>query len=282
LAYGVTGRTLYAVVRNNGGEVWNGSAFETYAGGNWTTYDVALTEQGSSGYYVGTFPALIVAAGSYQVESRDQSGGSPATTHTIVGNGELEWTGSAVASEGSIQTYVDTEVAAIKAKTDQLTFTVALKVDATATVDVDEEAIADAIIAEIDIPTVEEIAEGLTGSDITVVSALTGNTLSIYRGTEYSAANGTSVAFNYTALPDLTAGAAKVRIHIPGQDALIDKALTITNAGTATQTITLVLTGAETSTLVPRAGYVYAIEYKTASATSYSVATEGALIARSQ
>jgi hypothetical protein len=126
------------------------------------------------------------------------------------------------------------------------------------------------------------VADALAEQDITVVYALSGSTLSIYKGTEYSATNGNTVAFNYTTLPDLTSGVAKVRIHVPGQDAVIDKALTITNAGTATQTITLTLTGAETSLLIPRAQYVYAIQYKASGATSYSVATEGALIARSQ
>ena len=98
LAYGTTGSTLYAVVRNATGSVWNtaGAAFEAYSGANWTDYDVALTEQGSSGYYAGTFPAGITSAGVYPVEVRLRAGGSPAVTDTVVGTGVVEWDGSAV------------------------------------------------------------------------------------------------------------------------------------------------------------------------------------------
>ena len=102
LAHGVTGRTLYAVVRDTVGQVWNGSAFETYAGGNWTTYAVTMAEEttgGSSGYYRGTFPT--VAAGVYSVEVRWRAGGSPALTDSVVGTGRLEWDGSAVAAVSS-------------------------------------------------------------------------------------------------------------------------------------------------------------------------------------
>ena len=97
LAHGVTGRTLYAVVRDTVGQVWNGSAFETYAGGNWTTYAVTMAEEttgGSSGYYRGDFPT--VAAGVYSVEVRWRAGGSPALTDSVVGTGVVEWDGSAV------------------------------------------------------------------------------------------------------------------------------------------------------------------------------------------
>lgn len=94
LAYGVTGRTLYAVVRSATAAVWNGAAFETYSGANWATYAVAMAEQGTSGYYAGNFPA--VAAGVYPIEVRDRSGGAPATTDPLAGSGGVEWGGSAV------------------------------------------------------------------------------------------------------------------------------------------------------------------------------------------
>lgn len=118
LAYGTAGRTLYAVVRNATGSVWNGAAFVAYNGANWTAYDVALAEQGSSGYYVGDFP--VVAAGVYQVEVRDQAGGSPATTDTLAGAGSVEWDGTAVlplsgldAKLNTIDTVVDSILALV-------------------------------------------------------------------------------------------------------------------------------------------------------------------------
>lgn len=58
--------------------------------------------------------------------------------------------------------YVDTEIAAIKAKTDQLTFTTPNKVDATASVDT--AAIASAVAAAVDVPTVAEIDTQLSGT----------------------------------------------------------------------------------------------------------------------
>tara|TARA_R100000808_G_scaffold7070_1_gene20777 strand:- start:2596 stop:3258 length:663 start_codon:yes stop_codon:yes gene_type:complete len=92
---GVTGQTLYGVVRSFANTVWNGSSFESYASGNWGNYDIALTEQGSSSVYVGTFPGSI-SAGSYHVTVYRQAGGSVAETDPVIGSGGLEWTGSAV------------------------------------------------------------------------------------------------------------------------------------------------------------------------------------------
>lgn len=96
IAYGTSGSTLYAVVRSATGTVWNtaGSALEAYNGANWTDYDIALTEQGTSGYYAGDFPAA--AAGFYNVEVRVRAGGGPATTDAVAGAGDVEWSGSAV------------------------------------------------------------------------------------------------------------------------------------------------------------------------------------------
>jgi hypothetical protein len=181
----------------------------------------------------------------------------------------------------AIDDFVDTEVAAIKAKTDQLTFTVANKVDATATVDVDEEAIADEIAEALDIPTVAEIAEGLAGSPLTVVSARRGRNMEVFAGVEYSTANGSDEDFDFTDLPDLTgaSAAARMRVHLPGQTAVPLGTLTIVDAGETTQTLRWTATEAETATLVPPKQYVYTLEYKTHTATGYSVAMTGALIA---
>ncbi len=119
LAYGTTGRTLYAVVRSTTGTVWNtaGSAFEAFNAANWADYDVALAEQGASGYYVGDFPAGIVTAGVYNVEARDRAGGSPAVTDPPAGAGSLEWTGSAVASLGGGVNVVQVDGAALNPHT---------------------------------------------------------------------------------------------------------------------------------------------------------------------
>jgi hypothetical protein len=98
-----TGWAAYAVVRSATGTVWNGTAFEAFNAANWATYDIALTEQGSTGYYVGTFPT--VAAGVYAVEVRRQTGGSPAAavaTDPYLGGGDAEWDGTVLRGAGNV------------------------------------------------------------------------------------------------------------------------------------------------------------------------------------
>ena len=73
------GATLYAVIHHTDGTVWNDSleVFEAYDDAKWAQYAIPLTEQGSSGYYRGTFPAgakgdFLTTEVVYQ-----QAGGSP-------------------------------------------------------------------------------------------------------------------------------------------------------------------------------------------------------------
>lgn len=100
LAYGVSGRTLYALVRNSVGEVWQTTTntFVAYATADLANYDIPLAEQGAaSGYYAGDFPAAI-AAGVYAVAVMDRAGVTPAETDEVVGSGSLDWTGAVVSS----------------------------------------------------------------------------------------------------------------------------------------------------------------------------------------
>lgn len=100
LAYGVTGRTLYAVVYDTTGRVWNGAAFVAFNAPDWGTYAVTVTEQGASGYYTGDFP--VVTGGAYNVAVRDRSGGSPAVGDPVAGSGQVYWTGTAVQSLAAV------------------------------------------------------------------------------------------------------------------------------------------------------------------------------------
>lgn len=94
-AYGTTGETVYAVVRDSAGQVWNTAAseFEVFNAGNWDDYDIPVLEQGDTGYYVGDFPSA--EEGLYLLEVRKRAGVSPATSDNIVGAGSLSWDGSA-------------------------------------------------------------------------------------------------------------------------------------------------------------------------------------------
>ena len=87
--------TLYAVVRNSAGEVWNVAeqAFESWgAGGHaMNDYDISLTDKDGS-RYVGNFDANI-PAGRYSVQVFLQAGANPADSDSLVGGSKIVWSG---------------------------------------------------------------------------------------------------------------------------------------------------------------------------------------------
>jgi len=88
------GFTLYARVFDSTGQVWNTSgtpAFEAWADGNVTDYDIALTDK-TSGQYIGDYPTT--AAGRYKVNVYLQAGGTPAIIDAPLGTGEILWDGT--------------------------------------------------------------------------------------------------------------------------------------------------------------------------------------------
>lgn len=101
---GTSGGTQYARILSPAGLWWNGTTFEAYSAGNYATYDVALTEQGSSGLFVGDFPAGITTSGTYEYYVYTQAGGAPAEGDAIAGTGSVDWSGTAsvAASTGSM------------------------------------------------------------------------------------------------------------------------------------------------------------------------------------
>lgn len=117
--------TLYAVLTNGIGQFWNTSAvaFQAYNGASWTDYDIALTEQSTSGIYLGDFP--VVAAGSYGITIFKRAGGAPALTDAPgIGGGNIEWDGTSVT--------VTPTVAMIQAGTSLLDLAVMIQGDGTA------------------------------------------------------------------------------------------------------------------------------------------------------
>lgn len=128
LAHNATGKTLYALVRNATGSVWNASAsaFQAYATANLSAYALTLAEQGTaSRYYVGPFPTAI-AAGTYAVAAYERAGAGPAEGDTLAAAGNVEWDGAAlVALSSRLPTSAYTApdnatIAAIQADTDDL------------------------------------------------------------------------------------------------------------------------------------------------------------------
>lgn len=89
-----SGNTVYARIINPAGLWWNGSTFEAFSAANWATYAVTLTEQGSSGVYVGDFPSGITGGGTYEYFVYVQAGASPAQGDTISNTGRIDWSGT--------------------------------------------------------------------------------------------------------------------------------------------------------------------------------------------
>ncbi len=90
------GRTLYAIVWNSVGLVWNTStlAFESFAGGSYANYTIQMVAQGTTlGFYTGTFPPQIIP-GVYSIVVYNQLGGSPAEGDPPVAEGNEEWSGT--------------------------------------------------------------------------------------------------------------------------------------------------------------------------------------------
>lgn len=93
-----SGSTVVAVIRKDADEtVWNGSAFVTWSDVTLAagTYDIALTEQGTSGYFVGNFPATITDNGNYNVTyyTRTLVTTTPTYSHSYETTVTITWVG---------------------------------------------------------------------------------------------------------------------------------------------------------------------------------------------
>lgn len=57
-----SGRTIYMVLHNPDGKVWNkdSAAWEAYVDADWVHYAVPMTEQGASGYYRAAVPMSVL------------------------------------------------------------------------------------------------------------------------------------------------------------------------------------------------------------------------------
>lgn len=80
--YVTSGLNVYAILRRvSDGQYWTGSGYEVFNASNWTTYAQALTEQGSTGVYAGTFSP---DDGNYSFDARKRVGASAATTDALI------------------------------------------------------------------------------------------------------------------------------------------------------------------------------------------------------
>lgn len=102
-AQAVSGLDYIALVRNAAAQPRNvvSAAFEAWDDDNIPSYAVPLTEQGTSGYFVGDFPAGI-AAGRYFVEVREQVGLYPSLDDVWEGGSPFDWDGTAEVTLASL------------------------------------------------------------------------------------------------------------------------------------------------------------------------------------
>jgi hypothetical protein len=177
------GQTLHFISGSLAGQ---SQVIRDYSGTTKTiTLDSALTSAPSNAdeFIVLSTHVHTIAEIADGVWDESQSG------HTTVGTFGyyLDSQVSALATQSSVNT-IDSNVDAIKVKTDQLTFTNPNSVDATATADVDEAAIADAVIA------------GIGGTDVTISSVIAedGTTITIVRGDDYSASDSRAITWTGT------------------------------------------------------------------------------------
>jgi len=95
---GQTSYSLKAIIRNAAGSFWNTSgtpAFETYNSANWPSYQIAMTETGVSGDYVGSMPTGISTAGIYRFLIVDVTSGTSTVLTNTVAVGVIDWSGTA-------------------------------------------------------------------------------------------------------------------------------------------------------------------------------------------
>lgn len=109
--FGESGVTAYAQIRRTtDGYIWNGTTFVAYNVADWANYDVAMTEQTSSGFYVGTFPAGITDDDFYHIASFYQAGGSPAAGDTGFGQDSYKFDGTNLYNGVSLTAQMKTDV----------------------------------------------------------------------------------------------------------------------------------------------------------------------------
>ena len=92
------GETVYMLIHNQSVQVWNGSAFVTYADVDRATYAIAMTPGAAeTSLFTATIPAALTGS-VYFPTAFIQGGASPALGDETAEKGDLNWSGTAVIS----------------------------------------------------------------------------------------------------------------------------------------------------------------------------------------
>ena len=168
---GLTGSTLYAVIRRaSDGQVRDvvAGAWEAWDDASIGDYDVAMVEQGASGRWLGTLPAGVSGT-PYTYEVCKRAGGSPAVTDPVVGQG----------SDGNVAGDVHGKV--LGGGSGTITGIGAWAAGASGAALALASAVA-AVAADV----WTYVTRTLTQGAASVVTAVTGTTVTVYKGAQWS------------------------------------------------------------------------------------------------
>jgi hypothetical protein len=113
--------TPYALIRQTGGDVWNGSAFVTFIDADIATYDVPLASQGGD-LYATDFPEDITQ-GTYLVQYYEANG-VPTISDLLLDSEPVYWSGTEIVTPPASYAGRYTTLAEIETWLDSLNFIV--------------------------------------------------------------------------------------------------------------------------------------------------------------
>lgn len=227
---------LYAIITQSGQCVLTANgALAAINATNWPNAAIALADSANSAYYFGNWPSGV-AAGVYSVQIRQKAGGSAALSDTVLAsiNGVV-WTGTGVGPKINASGYA-------QVSTNQIN----------------------------DAGPVNQVGS-LNGVNITAVSFVYANSVTIYEKDAYLTADGRQIPFNKPTgaswPPNLTGWAITFTATKTAQNTSTGTT-TLTTSGTVTiatgdaQQVTVDLTSTQTTGLAPgmgNKGYVFDI-----------------------
>jgi len=176
-----TGSTLYALLFNGTGQIYNGATFGAPDSASWTDYDIAMTEATTAtGIYRADMPA--VAAGVYGWVVRKQAGANPAVSDITVGAGSIRWTGTAEETVPAAVNVTYSAGVALAGRLAEYADVSPLALEATAQAILEDTGTAGALLSGIDSNVDMLLAADTSSSDATTAGAISrrrGNSWSI-------------------------------------------------------------------------------------------------------
>lgn len=99
ISYYSAGYTLYAMVLDQSGRVWDGNSFTSIDEADRSDSIVPMEEQSFAGIYFGSFPPSITVPGKYHVVVFNQEGSEPDQQDLIIAETDIDWDGNSQIGE---------------------------------------------------------------------------------------------------------------------------------------------------------------------------------------